>query len=817
MTQELLWAWRNLRARGARPVLAVGLLAVALAANTLVFAAADSLVFHRTPYPNFEQLIEIRQRDARTGQPGGTSLSPALLDEWRKQRDLVSGVEGYLSKPIFLSGAAEPVMVQSADVTTGLIDLLRVPPRWGRGFVADDARQTDALPALIAESLAIEQFGDPARAVGQRLQTTAEPLVVVGVMPAGFRFPTGTVRIWRALDPRGALAEGFSGVFSIARLAPGADLARVAPIMELRSVGVGQSAGARQGYSASPVPLRLAQAAAEQRRMLLVLVGAALSMLLIACANVASLELASAVSRARTYAIQLAVGASRAALVRTALFEGILLVGAAAGLAAAIARAGAGTLVAYFPPYLATNSANPIDVDERALLFMAAIAAAAWALSALPTVAFAGRANLLDLLKLEGSSVATSRGGARFRRALTVVQVALAVLLLVGTVLYTRSYMALLALDKGFDSGGVVSVSLTIPPQALGTAAERRVLAETLLARIRARPGVVAAFEGAPPPSTGDSPMAIEQIEVDDRGPMPANLLFPKLTVEPDYFTVLRIPLVRGRMFETGEPPTSVIISEALAARLWPGEDPVGHRFRESPRSPWFFVIGVVGHVRLTADGTKGPDRYFQLYFAKQPPPPPRPAPSAPGPATRRFGGPSFGFMTVTARVDSRDRTSDLYQTVRGVDPRNILRLQFVDDMYATQFADRLLATRIIGGFGVLSFLVAAAGIYSLMAFLVASRARELGIRVALGATGSDIRRLVLGSSLRLVAAGAAVGIASALAVSRWVQSQLFGVRPTDPLTLIAVTSAVITVALIATWQPARQAARVDPKELLKG
>jgi putative ABC transport system permease protein len=382
-------------------------------------------------------------------------------------------------------------------------------------------------------------------------------------------------------------------------------------------------------------------------------------------------------------------------------------------------------------------------------------------------------------------------------------------------VLHVRSYMALLRLDKGFDSGGVVSISLTIPPQALGTAAERRVLAETLVARLRARPGVVAVFEGSPPPSTGDSPALLDHIEVDDRGPAPSNLLFPKLNVEPDYFKVLRIPLLRGRMFEPGEPATNVIISEALAARLWPGQDAVGHRFRESAQRPWYSVVGVTGHVRLTEDGTTGPTRYFQLYFAKQPPPPPRPA--APVPAGKRSPGFSYGFMTITARVDSRSRTGDLYQTVRGVDPRNILKLQFVDDLYANQFADRLLATRLIGGFGVLAFLVATAGIYSLMAFLVASRAREMGIRVALGASGGDNRRLVLGSSLRLVAAGAATGIASALVLSRWVQSQLFGVRPTDPLTLTGVTLVVIVVALMATWHPARQAARVDPRDLLKG
>jgi len=178
---------------------------------------------------------------------------------------------------------------------------------------------------------------------------------------------------------------------------------------------------------------------------------------------------------------------------------------------------------------------------------------------------------------------------------------------------------------------------------------------------------------------------------------------------------------------------------------------------------------------------------------------------------------PSYGFMTITARVDSRARTADLYQTARGVDARNILKLQFVDDLYAEQFADRLLATRLIGGFGALAFLVATAGIYSLMAFLVASRTREMGIRLALGASAADIRRLVLGSSLRLVAAGGAIGIAAALLVSRAIQSQLFGVRPTDPLTLAGVTALVIAVGLISSWQPARQAGRVDPTTLLKG
>jgi predicted permease len=494
------------------------------------------------------------------------------------------------------------------------------------------------------------------------------------------------------------------------------------------------------------------------------------------------------------------------------MLEGACLVAAAAAGAALLAYAGAAALVTYLPPALINGTANPIDVDERALLFMAGISAATWLLSSLPVVLFVLRADLTEILKLEGTVAAASPRGTFLRRALTAGQVAAAVLLLVGSVAYVRSYLALLALDKGFDSTGVVAITLTIPPQWLQG---RRVLSETILERVRSRPGVIAAFEGSPPPSTGDSPTAIDQLEVDGQRPFETDLRFPRLWVTPDYFKVLQIPLLDGRMFEPGDPPTNVIVTEALARRLWPDASAVGRRFREHPTRPWNHVIGVVAHVRALRDGTSGPDQYFQLYVARQPPPPPPPVRSA---APRgNYAGPAYGFLTITARVDSRARTADLFQTVRSVDTRNILKLEFVDDQYARQFADRLLATRIISGFGLLAFLIAAAGIYGLMTFLVAERTREIGIRMALGAGKSDIRRLVIGSSAKLVGAGAVVGVAAAIAASRWIQSQLYGVRALDPLAIGAVAVCIVLVALLATWRPARQAANVDPTLLLRG
>jgi len=804
------WAWRNLRARGWRASVAIILLAVALAANAIVFSVADSVVFHRIPYPEADRLVEIQRLDPGSGRRDSL-MSADLLDQWRQQTDLFSAVHGSLTKSLFLVDNGEPQIVATADVTVGMFELLGARPYWGRSFTPGDERQLDLQPAIIAEALARARFGDPAAAIGKRIETTGEPLLVVGVLPATFQFPNNAIRIWRPLDPRGPLTRNFAGVFSIARIASGVSLELLARTMEERSAQIGAAAGARGAYVAQPGPLRGTLPPAEQRRRFLTVLAAAACLLLIACANVASLELASAVNRARTYAIQLAVGASKAALARTALLEGVVLIGAAVACATGLAYFASGALVTVLPPALTRGSVNPIDVDERTLLFMAGAAAVVWLLSSLPVVLYASSGSLLDVLKLEGHSVAASGRTGLVRRGLTVAEVAIAVMLLAGSVVYVRSYLALLALDKGFDTSGVVTIELSIPPQSYPSAAEKWALARDVVERLRARPGVIASVDAAPPPSVGAN-YFVRHLELDDRPPVEQEISIAELDVESDYFSVLRIPIRSGRVFEAGEPVTHVIVSEIFAKQYFPGGNAVGHRYRRDPKTAWREIVGVAAPVRSSNDppGTHSTTS-FQTYVPRQPPPPPPPAT-----ARRLETGGSFGFITLMARVDSRARATDLFQTVRAIDSRFILKLDFIEDVYARQFDDRLFITRIVTSFGVLAFLIAAAGIYSVMAFLVAQRTREIGIRMALGADARQISRLVLGSSLRLVIAGSILGVAGAIAAARSLQSQLFGVKATDPATLVIVTAGVIATALIATWQPARQAARVDPKVLLK-
>ena len=272
------------------------------------------------------------------------------------------------------------------------------------------------------------------------------------------------------------------------------------------------------------------------------------------------------------------------------------------------------------PFRLAFASTNPIDFDQRALVLMAIVAGVVWLLSSLPVVVYASRANLLDLLKLEGHSVASSGGGSVVRRALTVAQLALAVMLLVSSVLYIRGYLALLALDKGFDTSGVVTINLTIPPQSYPSAAQKRALGKLAVERLLTRPGVLAAADASAPPFSG-SAFGVKRLEVDDRAPIEEDITIAELDVEPRYFSVLCIPIVSGRGFEEGEPQTSAVVSEIFARRYWPDGNAVGHRFRREPGTPWHHIVGVAGHVRSFADppGSQSA-KMFQTYVPRQPP-----------------------------------------------------------------------------------------------------------------------------------------------------------------------------------------------------
>jgi predicted permease len=797
-------AWNGVRARGWSAVFVASLLGVALAANAVMFSAADSLVFRRDPFPDAERVIGLRSQSPPP--PGAERATSArLLDTWREQTDLFSAVGGSLSKTVFLRGDGPMELVDTLDVTVGFMDVLGVRPRWGRAFKDGDDREPGAFAVILSEDLARRRFGRPERAPGQTMEASAGRLVVVGVMDRSFAYPSPKYQIWRALDPLGPLTEGFGGVSPVARVRPGVPLDRIEALVRDRATSVGASVGL--GTYGVNVRYYFVSAASSRRTFVLVLAGAALCLLLAACASIASIELAGAVTRARRSAIQLALGASRGSVARIVAIEGALLVSAAFILATGLASLGTEAVANNLPDSLRYSTRNPIDLDFRVLAGMFVLASMAWVVATFSPILTAFRTSLVSLLKSDDRGASASRRATLVRRALTASQIAVAVALVIGALLFARAYRNLLAVDKGFDSQRLFSVAWDLP---VDYSSSHLVRARTVL---RETPGVEAVTTTGSPPNVGDSgsPLAIE---IDGGPPAHPPVTVGRSWVDRAFFDVVRLPVYAGTLPESNGDLNEVVVPRLFARRFFPNGDAVGHVFRRSSREPWLRVAAVVGdfrtnRVRMPEDGD--PELF---YYSFLPPPVPQPAAAV---GTRRIDtGMSRRFVTFTVRLNRPESTAALEAAARRIDPQLPVTVTSVDDRYARQAADTELAANVVTIFGWFSFAIAMAGVYGVMTFIVANRTREIGIRVALGAHASHIRRLVLRSSFRLALLGAAAGVGLAMAASTWLQSQLFGVSATDPATLAIVVIGVMATSLAATWLPARRAAGVDPAVALR-
>lgn len=815
---ELRWAWRGLRARGWRAVFIALLLGVTLGASTVVFAVVDSLVFRPAPYPDVDRVVALNGA-VKSGEHLGRLPSARLYDEWRAQHDLFAAVGGFLTKTVFVAGRDASEQIGTADITVDMLDVLGVRPIAGRGFTDADLASGNGYAALIREDLARERFGSAAAAVGQRLDATGGPLLVVGVMPSSFAFPDTRYRIWRALDPAGPLTTNFGGVFLRARVAPGVSMHSLPARLAERAPIVGQAVGLRT-YTATATPFAHGARTDAERVIPFVVLGAVICLLLATAANIVSLELAHAIRRGRTRAIQMALGASRASLGRVATLEAAALAAGALAIGLPVAsiavRLAATHLVATFP----LNTGNPIDLDGRATTFIVTIAAVIGLLMAIVPFVSAAAASFDSFLAFGARAATAVPRSATLRRWLTGLEVALAVALLVVGVLYVRTSRALARVDKGFDSRGLVQVQLDTPAYYFASPTARTAFADRLMHAIAAVPGVQGTTLSGAPPAMGDSPTPTD-IEVDGR---PAGTVgLGRKWVDPSYFSVIGLPLVSGRDLTTSDSPADVVVSESFARRFWPGQDAVGHSFRGGAHSPFplrYTVVGVVGDFRT--DPRRMPDENdarTYMYVLQSAPtagvPPPEPPPGVARPTPIDTGG-SYGVLQVTVRMDSPTRGAAVLAAARALDPRLPASIELVDDRYADENAPTRVVTQVVDVFGVIAFLVAMAGLYGVTAFFVASRTREIGVRVALGADRRAIRWLVLGSSGRIAAGGAIVGAALAYGLARLIASQLFGVSPGDLLIYVAVLATVVLTALAAAWHPARQAARVDPAVTLR-
>jgi predicted permease len=802
---------RSLLAARSHTAIAVLTLAVGLGATTAAFSVLDSMIFRPLPFADAERMVEIWNKRTSSGVMY-PRFERALFLEWRRQTDLFDRVEGYEIESAIWRSPRGSEMVPAAFVTPGIFALLGVPPIDGRYFGEGDGRDGSDRLVVIGEGFWREQLGARSGVVASTLSLNGATHTIVGVMPAHFGFPTSRIDAWLPLDMEQPPAHRMQGRLSLgtfARVAPGLSPEAVTAVVESRAPSVIEAAvGPEDGLTAAiHDPNDFIDR--HVRQSLIVLAGAVGFLLLIVCANVANLSLSRALARARDCAVRASLGASRGDLIRETLVENALVgaAGVALGLGAAVLTVKAAT--ASLPAAMFLTSLNEVDLDLRALAFTALVGLMTVLLFGLPPALIASRPAVADVLRRESRSSTGSRGSRRLRSALVVAEVTVSIVLLVGAALMARSFLKLQAVDRGFDSSELAALRVGLPAAGYADPRARDRFSDELVATLERTPGIRAATVGSVPPDS--NMISFGTLEFEHAPDVKAEeIIVPVYQVWPDYFETTGIRLADGRAFTDDEPRESAVVSQSFADKFWPGRSAVGGRFRFTGASTWRTVVGVAGEVRqLDMDDSTGS---FEFYY------PLRVPPSAPPAAASTPTEAIVSYRTFVIRAaDPATILASVRQAVTSVDDTVVIwDAGTVEDNFIDAVARPRVVLFLLSVLAGLGLLLAAGGLYGVLSHLVGQRVKEIGIRLALGASPRAIFRLVLHSGLRLTAVGLAVGLVLALFLVRIMRTMLYEVEPTDPLSVIVVMAILAGAALFASWRPARRAMRVDPVALLR-
>ncbi|HZM69299.1 MAG TPA: ABC transporter permease [Candidatus Cryosericum sp.] len=766
-------------------------LALGIGANAAVFTILNAVLLRPLPYADPDRLVRIFESNPQRGWPLFSASQPNFLD-WRDQSVSFDRIAASTARGLNLTVNGEAERIPGMSVSHDFFPLLGVEPALGRGFrPEEDAPGSGERVVLMTRGLWQRRFGGDPAIIGRTITLDDAPHTVIGVVPEFYWRPYELFVPLRA-DAAGDRSDHRLSVYG--RLKPGVGLSQAEA--ELRGLAdrlARQYADTNTGWTVSLQTFFDWTVPKESRRALHVLLGAVALVLLIACANVAGLLLARATARRREIAIRAALGASRWRLVRQLLAESILLAALGGGLGLLLAQWGLDALG------VAAGSAVPradeISLDHRVLLFTLGVSLVTGILFGLAPALQATRVDFHSTLKEGGTGGAARQ---RARSALVVVEVALSLVLMVGVGLLLRSLVALLDVKPGYETQNLLVARISLPEVRYPSAKEFVAFHERLRERLRGVPGVEAASTASGLPMDGNT-MAME-VHVDGAG-APTDGQHPSAEwrlVAPGYFHTMGIPILRGRDLDERDlaPETrdlrGVVINEELARRLWPGQDPIGHRFHPwNAKNPSVAVVGVVGDVRLSAlDETPEPAVYLN--------------------SNQGVWNPMQ--IVVRTQGDPSAFAGLLRGEVRALDPGvPVSQVRTMDELIDRSTASRRFTMTLLAIFASVALLLSGVGLFGLMAYLVAQRTHDIGIRMALGASKRHILGLIVGHGMLLTSLGLVAGLAAALALARLMRSLLFGVGAHDPLTLAATMLLLALVALAACCVPARRAVRVDP------
>jgi putative ABC transport system permease protein len=797
LLQDIRFALRMLAKSPGFAAVAVLTLALGIGANTAIFSVVNTVLLRPLPYPHADRLVFLGEWSQ---QIPGMSISMQDFDDWRARQTVFSGMAPYRPEDVTLTGQGQPERLQERQITAEFFPTMEVRPILGRPLEPADDKVGAAPVVLLSDSFWTRKFGRDPNVLGRQLTLDGEAFTIIGVLPSShfhesWRSFDVFTSLWRLEDQLGGVKHrgDHPGIYAYARMKPGVTVeeahAQLAGIEEsLAKLYPSDDAG----QSATVQPL-LGAVVQDAGLPLLVLMGAVGFVLLIGCANVANLLMARATERRREVAVRLALGAGRWRLVRQLLTESLML---------ALSGGALGLLLAFWAtPALAhlAGDAVPriseVGVDGWVLAFTLGVSCVTGLLFGILPALQAARINVNATLK-EGARAGAGAGHARLRDALVIAELAISVVLVVGAGLTLKSLYRILGADQGFAAPGVTVATFGLPDTKYQSDAQRRAFFAQLMEKLNAIPGVEAA--GVKNPLLGGNQTSFM---VEGQRPLkPEEYPSTEFSLAtPGGLEAMGAKLLAGRFFRVSDNETSplvCIVDEAMAKKYWPGQNPIGKHLSVQGQQngkpiPWMTVVGVIATIKD--------------YGADQPVLVETIVPEAQMPD-------SGGNILLRSAVDPARLLPSLREAVQSVDPDlplyNVRKLETVVD---ENVASRRLSVSLLGGFAALALLLAAVGIYGVMAFAVSTRTHEIGIRMALGADPQGVMRLVLRQGARLALIGVGIGIAAALALTRVMAGLLFEVRATDPVTYAGVAILLAVVALAACYLPARRAMRVDP------
>ncbi len=795
--QDLKYGARMLFKSPAFTAIAVATLALGIGANTAIFSVVNGVLLRPLPYEEPERLVIVWGQLLKWGLPQLSVSQPEFVD-YKKETSLFSSIGAHAFVSFNISGGDKPEWAQGARVSSELFSTLGVPPVIGRGFLAEEEKPGAARVAVLSQGLWTRRFGGETGALGKKVIIDGLPHTIVGVMPAGFAYPSSSVEIWTPLTID--LADNDRGshyLRVVARLRPGIELPRAAAEISTVARRLEEQYPDNYkdgGWGINLVPLQ-EELVGRTRPALLVLLAAVGFVLLIACANVANLMLARASEREREVAIRTALGAGRARLIRQLLTESCLLAAGGGALGLLLAFWGVDAVLAFGSTHL--PRAGEVAIDGGVLLFTLGVSLLTGLAFGLAPAVQISRPHLNEALKEGGGRASAGGRGRRIRDILVVSQVALSLVLLVGAGLMILSFSRLLSVDPGFDAHNVLTTRLRLTPARYAEPEQVSSFYTRLLERVSALPGVMVAGAVSELPM-GDS-YSSGTISVEDHLGDKDNesLEADQRSISIEYFRAMRVALLEGRWFtaqDDGQAPGVAIIDERMARRYWPDQEPLGKRIKiggADSTSPWLAIVGVVKHVKQFGLDVEGRE---QVYF----------------PLAQR---PSLA-MTLAIRADLNPERlpAVVQQAVLELDAEQpLFAVKTMERVVADTVADARFSLFLLCAFAAVALALAAVGIYGVMAYLVSQRNHEIGIRMALGAQHRQILRLVLRAGMGLTLGGLAIGLAAAFLLTRLMTSLLFNVSAADPMTFLAMSLLLGSAALLACYIPARRATKVDP------